>query len=78
MTRKFLPLMMALFLLASVVVLGEGFASSFPSFGASIDAGIAYADDDGDDWDDDDDDDDDRDDDDDDDDDDRRRGRRRY
>ena len=62
MSRKFLPLMMALFLLASVVVLGEGFASSFPSFGASIDAGIAYADDDGDDWDDDD----------------RRRGRRRY
>ena len=82
MSRKFLPLMMALFLLASVVVLGEGFASSFPSFGASIDAGIAYADDDGDDWEDDDDDDDevdDRDDDDDDeDDDDRRRGRRRY
>lgn len=74
MSRKFLPLMMALFLLASVVVLGEGFASSFPSFGASNDAGIAYADDDGDDWDDDDDDD--RDDDD--DDDDRRRGRRRY
>lgn len=72
MSRKFLPLMMALFLLASVVVPGEGFASSFPSFGASIDAGIAYADDDGDD----DDDDDDRDDDD--DDDDRRRGRRRY
>ena len=68
MSRKFLPLMMALFLLASVVVLGEGFASSFPSFGASIDAGIAYADDVGDDWDDDDDDDDD----------DRRRGRRRY
>ena len=46
MSRKFLPLMMALFLLASVVVLGEGFASSFPSFGASIDAGIAYADED--------------------------------
>ena len=77
MTSKFLSLMMTLFLLASVVVLGEGFASSLSSFGASIDAGSAYADDD-DDWDDDDDDDDWDDDDDDDDDDDRRRGRRRW
>ena len=46
MTRKFLSLIMALFLLASVVVLGEGFTSSLSPFGASIDAGTAYADED--------------------------------
>ena len=49
MVRNFFSLMMALFLLASVVVLSEGFASSLSPFGASIDAGIAYADDDDDD-----------------------------
>lgn len=84
MTRKFLPLTMAFFLLVSVVVLGEGFASSLSSFGASIEAGLAHADED--EWDEDEDEDDEWEDDEDeddedewgDDDDDRRRGRRRW
>ena len=84
MTRKLLPLTMAFFLLVSVVVLGEGFASSLSSFGASIEAGLAHADED--EWDEDEDEDDEWEDDEDeddedewgDDDDDRRRGRRRW
>ena len=91
MTRKLLPLTMAFFLLVSVVVLGEGFASSLSSFGASIEAGLAHADEDEwdeDEWEPDEDEDeddeweDDEDEDDEDewgdDDDDRRRGRRRW